>query len=64
MEPTIKPDPNANERAAILAALELLAEDGFAGVSRSGWREAGIRENVDETPDGCPSKRFGSETGA
>ena len=64
MEPTIKPDPSANERAVILAVLELLAEDGFRGVTRSGWREAGIRENVEETPDGFPGRRFGSETGA
>jgi hypothetical protein len=64
MEPTIKPDPSADERAALLAALELLAEEGFPGVSRSGWREAGIRENVEETADGRPGRRFGSETGA
>jgi hypothetical protein len=49
VEPRIRPEPAADERAAILAALAtLLAEDGAPAAYRSGWREAGIRENVEE----------------
>ena len=50
MEPEITPEPTPEERAAILAALErLLAEDSGPFAYRSAWREAGIRENLDES---------------
>jgi hypothetical protein len=49
VEPRIRPEPTPDERAAILAALAaLLAEDGAPAAYRSGWRAAGIRENVEE----------------
>jgi hypothetical protein len=49
VDPEIRPEPTQEERAAILAALErLLAGDG-APAYRSAWREAGIRENLDES---------------
>jgi hypothetical protein len=51
VEPTIRPEPSADERAAILAAFQLLGDNRVPGAYRSGWREAGIRENVDEPPD-------------
>jgi hypothetical protein len=52
MEPEIKPEPSPEERAAILAALErLLADDSGPPAYRSAWREAGILENLDESPD-------------
>lgn len=52
MEHEIKPEPSPEERAAILAALERLL-DGDAGPQayRSAWREAGVRENLDDSAD-------------
>jgi hypothetical protein len=64
MEPAIRPEPNADERAAILAALELLVDDGVPGAYRSSWRKAGIRENVDEPPDAHPGGSVASEPDA
>jgi len=64
VEPAIRPDPSADERTAILAALELFEEDGVPGAYRSGWRDAGIRENVDEPPDVHPVRPVASETDA
>jgi hypothetical protein len=49
MEPQIKPEPTPEERAAILAALQRISEDSRPPASRSAWRDAGIRENVDES---------------
>jgi hypothetical protein len=52
MEPEIRPEPTPEERAAILAALErLLSDDSRPPAYRSAWREAGIRENLDESED-------------
>jgi hypothetical protein len=52
MEPEIRPEPSPEERAAILLALEqLLAEDARTPGNRSAWREAGIRENLDDSVD-------------
>ncbi len=48
MEPEIKPEPSPEERAAILAALERSLADGGPPTYRSGWRDVGIRENVDD----------------
>jgi hypothetical protein len=49
MEARIRPEPTPEERAAILAALErLLSEDSRPPAYRSAWREAGIRENLDD----------------
>jgi hypothetical protein len=52
MEHEIRPEPSPEERAAILAALERLLE-GNAGPQayRSAWREAGVRENLDDSDD-------------
>jgi hypothetical protein len=62
MEPEIRPDPTPEERAAILATLELLADDAAPGAYRSGWRDAGIRENVDEPAGADPGRPVVSET--
>jgi hypothetical protein len=52
MELEIRPEPTPEERAAILVALERLFSDGAAPPAyRSAWREAGIRENLDEFAD-------------
>lgn len=48
MDPEIRPEPSPQERMAILVALERLFADGGPPAYRSGWREAGIRENLDE----------------
>jgi hypothetical protein len=49
MEPQIRPIPEPEERAAILAALErLLPDERVPAAYRSAWREAGVRENVDD----------------
>lgn len=50
MDPEIRPEPTQEERAAILAALERLLA-GDAPAYRSAWREAGIRENLDESDE-------------
>jgi len=53
VEAQINPDPTPEERAAILAALDrLLAGDSQPAAYRSAWREAGIRENVDDAEAG------------
>ena len=44
----ITPDPSPDERAAILAALDRLAENGQSPAYRSAWREEGIRESSAE----------------
>jgi hypothetical protein len=52
MEPQIRPEPTPEERVAILAALErLLSEGSRPPAYGSGWREAGVRENVDDSAD-------------
>lgn len=49
MEPEIRPEPSPEERAAILAALERLRADyGQPPAYRSAWRDAGVRENLDD----------------
>jgi hypothetical protein len=45
----IRPEPPAEEREAILHAVEeLLTRDLRPPVQRSAWREQGIRENADD----------------
>jgi hypothetical protein len=52
METAIRPEPSPEERAAILAALErLLSDDLRPTVYRSAWRDAGVRENLDDSGD-------------
>jgi hypothetical protein len=51
MEPEIRPEPTPEERAAILVALERLLADSRPAAYRSAWREAGIRENLDDSDD-------------
>jgi hypothetical protein len=52
MEPQIRPEPPPEERAAILAALErLLSEDSRPSAYRSAWRDAGVRENLDDVAE-------------
>jgi hypothetical protein len=49
MDAEIRPKPQADERAAILRAVEeQLAGDPRPLAHRSLWREHGIRENVDD----------------
>ena len=52
MDVRITPEPD--DRDAVLAAVQgLLARDRVPTAYRSGWREAGIRENLgDEQPQG------------
>ena len=52
MEVRITPEPD--DRDAVLAAVQaLLARDRVPAAYRSGWREAGIRENLGyEQPQG------------
>lgn len=58
MEPEIRPAPEPEERAAILAALErLLHDERVPAAYRSAWREAGVRENVD---DAAVSETYGA----
>jgi hypothetical protein len=50
MEPEIRPEPTPEERNAILAALERLFSKGSGSPAyRSAWREAGIRENAEDS---------------
>jgi hypothetical protein len=52
VEPRITPEPSSEERAAILAALERLAADESGPPAyRSAWRDAGIRENYEDSAD-------------
>jgi hypothetical protein len=52
MELEIRPEPTPEERAAILAALERLLSDGSGPPAcGSAWRDAGIRENLDDSGD-------------
>jgi hypothetical protein len=57
MEIEIRPEPTAQERTALLAALSQ-REEGAAGAYRSVWRLAGLLENVDSdgfAPTGLPA---------
>lgn len=50
MDVRITPEPD--DRDAVLAAVQaLLARDRVPAAYRSGWREAGIRENLDYEQD-------------
>ena len=51
MELEIHPEPSAEERAAILTALEELRRGADSGPYRSAWRAEGIRENTDGETD-------------
>jgi hypothetical protein len=45
----IRPEPQADERDAILRAVEeQLARDSRPPSHRSHWREQGVRENLDD----------------
>jgi hypothetical protein len=60
MEPEIRPAPEPEERAAILAALErLLLDDGVPTGNRSAWREAGVCENLDDPAETGRDRPFG-----
>jgi hypothetical protein len=49
MDAEIRPEPPAEEREAILRAVEdLLTRDPRPSTYRSAWREQGIRENADD----------------
>lgn len=53
MEALIEPEPDDAERRAILVALEAVADaEPSVDPYRSGWREAGILEGVDDAPEG------------
>jgi hypothetical protein len=61
MEPEIRPAPQPEERAAILAALErLLHDDVVPAGYRSAWRERGVRENLDDPAEPGRDRSFGS----
>lgn len=52
MEPQIRPEPTPEERSVIIAALErLLSGDSRPAGYRSAWRDAGIRENLDDSAE-------------
>jgi hypothetical protein len=51
----IRPEPQAEEREAILRAVEELVRDSGPSSHSSAWREHGIRENVDESAFEEPS---------
>jgi hypothetical protein len=52
VEPEIRPEPSPEERSAILTALErLVADDPRPAAYRSSWRDAGVRENLDDSAD-------------
>ena len=49
MDAEIRPEPQAEERNAILRAVEeQLVRDPRPPSDRSSWREQGIRENLDD----------------
>jgi len=48
VEAEIRPEPDSEERVAILRALERERGDGLPAAYRSRWRELGIRETSDE----------------
>jgi hypothetical protein len=52
VEPKITPEPSADEHAAILAALDLLAADAQPPAYGSAWRREGIRENSADASNG------------
>jgi hypothetical protein len=52
MELEITPEPEAEERAVIVAAAEaLLGQDGLPAAYRSSWRDAGVRENLERASE-------------
>ena len=60
MELEITPEPNPEEREALLAALAALLDgDRRPAAYRSAWRELGIRDNLGEG-DGEESGRDGT----
>jgi hypothetical protein len=56
MELVLTPEPTPEEREAVAAAFErLLAGADVPAAYRSGWRKAGILENVDGEAPGTPA---------
>ena len=52
MEAEIRPEPDNEERAAILSALEAeRRSNGLPAAYRSRWRELGVRESWDEAEE-------------
>lgn len=59
MDVRITPEPE--ERDVVLAAVEqLLSRDPLPAAYRSGWRSAGIEENVDQDDAGLPRSNPGA----
>ena len=59
MDVRITPEPE--ERDVVLAAVEqLLSRDPLPAAYRSGWRSAGIEENVDQEDAGLPRSNPGA----
>jgi hypothetical protein len=53
--------PEPEERDVVLAAVEqLLSRDPLPAAYRSGWRSAGIEENVDQDDAGLPRSNPGA----
>jgi hypothetical protein len=53
--------PEPEERDVVLAAVEqLLSRDPLPAAYRSGWREAGVRENVRQDDAGLPRSNPGA----
>jgi hypothetical protein len=53
MELEVDPEPTDEERRALLAFTgSVLGASGEPAAPRSAWRDAGIRENCGELPDG------------
>ena len=59
MDVRITPEPE--ERDVVLAAVEqLLSRNPLPAAYRSGWRSAGIEENVDQDDAGLPRSNPGA----
>ena len=59
MDVRITPEPE--ERDVVLAAVEqLLSRDALPAAYRSGWRSAGIEENVGQDYAGLPRSKPGA----
>ncbi len=61
MDVEITPEPGADEREAIEAALRrLIARGTLPAAYTSAWRKAGLREAVDAQAGARPRKSFGA----
>ena len=65
MDYEIRPEPDQEEREAIVTALKrLLAREAEPPAYRSAWRERGVLENLESADDGYAAARPRSSAGA